>query len=310
MVVLDIKGVKQRINKKGEQTYRYKISLTKENLKELNIKTNQITNEQFKPVKVLNIKEYENLQKKESDEKQRTVAILNKIIEDQKIKTNESDSIIEEKNKIISGYKEKNKELDLKINDLKKDTIDFNQTIEKKNKIASDLTTQLQDKDNKIVKLDEVVKTLEKSLQDNTTDKNEISRLTTENTDLLSVKRRLKNKNDKVAKRIQEQDDEIKKLSLKLGSIKENYENILQNTKNQYQEVYNQLKKEKDQLNKDKEKCISLNSSLITDLKHVLTFGFFDLLRKKHKTTIEAAIKKEILGKNKKFKAVLVKDKH
>jgi hypothetical protein len=83
----------------------------------------------------------------------------------------------------------------------------------------------------------------------------------------------------------------------------------LQDREKIYKEQFKQLQERYDQLIKDKEKCISLNSSLITDFKHILNFGFLDLIRKKHKITIEAAIKKEILDKNKEFKSILIKDR-
>jgi predicted carbohydrate-binding protein with CBM5 and CBM33 domain len=159
---------------------------------------------------------------------------------------------------------------------------------------------------NKVIDCDELKKEnneLHLSEKDN-------NKLIKENTELYhKIKTIEKKLTVKYQKTIAEQDKEINRLSNKLENIEQNHNNILQNIKNQYKENYNKLEEKNKQLHEDKEKCISLNSSLITDFKHILNFGFLDLIRKKHKTTIETAIKKEIPDKNKEFKAVLLKDR-
>jgi predicted nucleic acid-binding Zn-ribbon protein len=185
----------------------------------------------------------------------------------------------------------------------------LNKTIEDKINKLSDLTKHIHKKDQEIANLNKDINIFKESLKDTAQIENEVSKLTKENTDLISKNNYQTKKIKKLKNKLQTQNDENKKLSLELKTIEQNKTNELQKVEKIYKEQFNQLQERYDQLNKDKEKCISLNSSLITDFKHILNFGFLDLLRKKHKTTIEAAIKKEIPDKNKEFKTVLIKNK-
>jgi chromosome segregation ATPase len=206
MVVLDIKGVKHRINKEKRQTYRYQIAISKENLEKLNINPNEITNEQFKPVKVLNIKDFENLQKKESVEKQEAVAILNK-------KINDSESIIKDKDKEILELKLSLQSKNDKIDTLEKNT----KELQKENN-----TLDLRERDN-----NKLIKENTELLRKNRTIKKELtSKYQTQIDELNNQVFKLETINNS-------KDNEL-----------QNTEKIYQKQHNQLQEKYDQLNKD------------------------------------------------------------------
>ena len=471
MVVLDIKGVKHRLNKEGKQTYRYQISLTKENLKELKIETDQIDNKQFKPVKILNIKEYENLQNLELVEKQRFVGSLNKTIEEQKEKIKDlennriandnfkqklqtkDDEILElrkqlkDRDNLINknnSLSDKIKNLENNLDNINKEKAELSLNLEEqkifKNKIK-ELKQTILDKDNKINDLAITLENLENTFETTTKTlkekENKVKTISTENSRLLdkiksletelnetnnnnirlsnklkeykgsqsqitdlqqtiakqndelkekdiktlelkvnheksinqlnneiyALNQKIKNEKDhtqaiamleqkltkqenkdtkklkekvnkknseimeknneisdyknqiiaindeikQLEKQLHDQEFENKNLLSKLETVEEQHAKTIQNMRYDHRETLTQVKKEKDKLIRDYIICSNLNASLITDLKHLHKLSFFDVLRKKHKSTIESAIKKEIPDIKKEFQVEIKK---
>ncbi|MCL2312446.1 MAG: hypothetical protein FWC41_08180, partial [Firmicutes bacterium] len=108
-------------------------------------------------------------------------------------------------------------------------------------------------------------------------------------------------------KQLHDQEFENKNILSKLEINEEQHAKTIQNMRYDHRESLVQVKKEKDKLNRDYIICSKLNASLITDINHLGTLSFFDLLRNKQKFILESAIKKEIPEIKKEFKVELKK---
>ena len=150
-----------------------------------------------------------------------------------------------------------------------KDTKKLKEKVNKKNSEIMEKNNEISDYKNQIIAINDEIKQLEKQLHG--------------------------------------QEFENKNLLSKLETVEEQHAKTIQNMRYDHRETLTQVKKEKDKLIRDYIICSNLNASLITDLKHLHKLSFFDVLRKKHKSTIESAIKKEIPDIKKEFQVEIKK---
>ena len=212
-----------------------------------------------------------------------------------KVKILRCKDYIELTNKLNNLEKKINEEDKQKIKNLQ------NEESEKRIEIVGTLNKTIEEKNKKIASIENTIKELQNENNELNLKEKDNRRLIKENTELYSknntIEKRLTSKYqniiDDFKKQIQDQENEKDKLSMKLESIENTYEDILQILKDSHKESQEELNQRYDKLNKEKERCIELNSSMITNLKNMLQFNLIDLLMNKYKKTIRESIKKE-----------------